>query len=326
MRVGGAETPPWRTINGAGGTKLKIARIPDCPESGGTGSFRRMSQSGNQFDELRDALRPHYALERELGRGGMATVYLATDEREQRRVALKVLHPAFSADVGTDRFLREIQLASRLSHPNILPLLDSGRVGDVPFYVMPWVDGETLSQRLERERLLSVGDAAHIAFDVLAALGHAHADGVLHRDIKPDNIMLGGGRAFVADFGIGKAITGSDHASLTRTGTALGTPAYMSLEQAAGDPDLDARSDLYSFGLVLYEMLSGSTPFAGDTPQAVIAARFIHPVQPLGPSVPGVTGAVDEVLLRALARQREDRFASADEFARALRDATGLTA
>lgn len=282
-----------------------------------------MTSPDPEFAQLRDALRPRYALQRELGRGGMATVYLAAEGATGARVALKVLHPAFTADVGTDRFLREIQLASRLSHPNILPLLDSGRAGDLPFYVMPWVDGETLTTRLERDGPLPVSAAARIAFDVLAALGHAHAGGVVHRDIKPDNIMLGAGGAFVADFGIGKAITGSDHASLTQTGMALGTPAYMSLEQAAGDPDLDARSDLYSFGLVLYEMLSGGTPFTGNTPQAVIAARFIQPVRPLRATVPGVTDALDAVLIRALSRQRDDRFSSAGEFAAALRAATG---
>ncbi len=280
-----------------------------------------MTSSATEFAQLRDALRPGYTLERELGRGGMAAVYLATDGRDGRQVALKVLHPAFSIDVGTDRFLREIQLAARLSHPNILPLLDSGRVGDLPFFVMPWVDGETLSQRLEREGSLAVAEVARIAFDVLAALGHAHAAGVLHRDIKPDNIMLGADGAFVADFGIGKAISGSEHSSLTQTGMALGTPAYMSLEQAAGDPDLDARSDLYSFGLVLYEMLAGSTPFTGNTPQALIAARFTQSVRPLASNVAGVTDALDAVLVRALARQRDDRFASADEFAAALRAA-----
>ncbi len=256
----------------------------------------------------------------------MATVYLAHDERHGRAVALKVLHPAFSASLGTDRFLREIQMAARLSHPHILPLLDSGRVGDVPYYVMPYVDGESLSQRLERERTLPISVAVNVAIDVLDALGYAHANGVLHRDIKPDNIMLVGRHALVADFGIGKAFTGADQSSLTQTGTALGTPAYMSLEQAAGDPDIDTRSDLYSLAIVLYEMLSGSTPFIGDSAQALIAARFTQKVRPLEGIVPNVTGALDAALLRALAQRRDDRFASAGAFELALREATGLTA
>ncbi len=284
-----------------------------------------MPATDHSLAELQAALGSAYTLEREIGRGGMATVYLAHDPQQNRRVALKVLHSGVAEPRGIDRFLREIDIARRLSHPNILPLLDSGRMGDVPFFVMPYVDGEGLGHRLKRDGSIPVAESVEIACQCLGALGFAHGINVLHRDIKPDNIMLDGAHAFLADFGIGKAL-GGDHASLTQTGIALGTPAYMSLEQAAGDPDLDARSDLYSLALVLYEMLSGATPFAGDTPQAMIAARFIQPVKPLADSVPGVTPALDAALIRALARQRDQRFASAADFANALRDSVRLTA
>ncbi len=275
--------------------------------------------------ELQVALGADYTLEREIGRGGMATVYLAHDPQHDRHVALKLLHSGVAEPLGVDRFLREIEIARRLSHPNILPLLDSGRIGEVPFFVMPYVDGEGLGQRLKRDGSIPVTEAVDIACQCLGALGFAHGIDVLHRDIKPDNIMLDGSHAFLADFGIGKAL-GADHASLTQTGIALGTPAYMSLEQAAGDPDLDARSDLYSLALVLYEMLSGATPFAGDTPQAVIAARFIQPVRRLADTVAGVTPALDAALFRALSRQRDDRFPTAAEFEGALRESVRLTA
>ena len=273
-------------------------------------------------DELQAAIGAGYVLDGEIGRGGMATVYRARDVAGARDVAIKVLHQAFGVGVETERFLREIELASRLTHPRILPLLNSGRVAEVPFFVMPFVDGETLTQRLQRDGALTVADSVAITGDMLDALGYAHQLGVIHRDIKPDNIMLSDGHALVTDFGIGKALNG-DQVALTQTGMALGTPAYMSLEQAAGDPDLDLRSDLYSTALVLYEMLSGATPFTGNTPQAVIAARFVQKVRPLAGTIPGIGPALDAVLLRALAQRRDDRFASALEFSDALRAAIG---
>ncbi len=283
-----------------------------------------MPSTDPSLDDLQSALGARYTLKREIGRGGMATVYLAHDPQHNRDVALKVLHAGVAEPLGTDRFLREIEIARRLSHPNILPLVDSGRMGDVPFFVMPYVDGEGLGHRLKRDRALPVVEAISIASQCLSALSFAHGINVLHRDIKPDNIMLDAGQAFLADFGIGKAL-GGDHASLTQTGIALGTPAYMSLEQAAGDPDLDARSDLYSLALVLYEMLAGAPPFVGATPQALIAARFIQPVKPLAGVVAGVTPALDAAIIRALARQRDDRFPTAGDFAQALHDATRVT-
>jgi serine/threonine-protein kinase len=281
------------------------------------------SPSGGSLAALQTALGPAYTLQREIGRGGMATVYLADDTRSGQRVALKVLQAVFLGSVGTDRFLREIKIAALLSHPNIVPMLDSGRAGDVPYYVMPYLDGEALSDRLEREGWLTVEAAVHIVSDVAAALDYAHAKDVLHRDIKPANIILSGGRAMVADFGIGKAITAADQSSLTQTGTAVGTPAYMSLEQAAGDPDVDTRSDIYSLGAVLYEMLAGAPPFVGATVQGVIAARFTQPVPALAGRVPGISEALDAVIAQALARRREDRFPTAAAFDRALREASG---
>ena len=276
-----------------------------------------MSSPGQPLHELQAALGNSYTLERELGRGGMATVYLARDERNDRHVALKVLHAGIAAPQGAERFLREIEIAGRLSHPNILPVLDSGQIDDVPFYVMPFVDGETLTDRIAREHKLGSAAAVAIATGVLDALSFAHEMGVIHRDIKPDNIMLSGMRTFVADFGIGKAL-GWDHSSLTQTGMALGTPAYMSLEQAAGDPDLDARSDLYSLALVLYEMLAGQPPFVGATPQAIIAARFTQTVPSLCDGDPDVSPALDAAIRRALSRRRDDRFPTAGEFAAAI--------
>jgi eukaryotic-like serine/threonine-protein kinase len=271
---------------------------------------------------IQDLLGSRYALQREIGRGGTSTVYLAHDPQNDQQVAIKVLQAAFVGSVDLQRFLREIQLASRLSHPKIVPMLDSGHVGEFPFFVMPYISGESLSHRLERERRLPISDAVRIAIDVTDALAYAHANDVVHRDIKPANIMLGENHAMVADFGIGKAITVTEESSLTRTGIVVGTPAYMSLEQAAGDADIDGRSDLFSLGVVLYEMLSGEAPFGGATIQAMIAARFTQPVPPLPGNM--ASPALDQVLGRAMARFREHRYATAEEFAAALREAAAL--
>ena len=271
---------------------------------------------------IQDLLGSRYALQREIGRGGTSTVYLALDPQTDQQVAIKVLQAAFVGSVDLQRFLREIQLATRLSHPKIVSMLDSGHVGEFPFFVMPYIAGESLSHRLEREQRLPISEAVRIALDVTDALAYAHANDVVHRDIKPANIMLGEKHAMVADFGIGKAITVTEESSLTRTGIVVGTPAYMSLEQAAGDADIDGRSDLFSLGVVLYEMLSGAAPFGGDTIQAMIAARFTQPVPPLPVTV--ASPAFDEVLSRAMARFREQRYATAEEFADALRGAAGL--
>src|SRR5689334_25189836 len=209
------------------------------------------------------ALADRYRIERELGAGGMATVYLAEDLKHRRRVAIKVLRPELGAAVGAERFLREIETTANLRHPHILPLYDSGSAGGLLYYVMPLVEGESLRDRLAREKQLPIDDALRIAREVADALSYAHARGVIHRDIKPENILLEGGHAVVADFGIARAVSTAGADRLTETGMAIGTPMYMSPEQAAGDPDLDGRSDLYSLGCVLYEMLGVQAPFTG---------------------------------------------------------------
>ena len=224
---------------------------------------------------LADALRDRYRLERELGRGGMATVYLTHDIKHERLVALKVLHPELAAILGPERFLREIKLTARLQHPNILAVLDSGeavvsrdpRPTTLLWYTMPYVEGQSLRQRLVREPQLPLDDALRIAIEVADALGYAHRQGVVHRDIKPENILLTGDHAVVADFGVARALETGAGERLTETGLALGTPAYMSPEQSLGDATLDGRSDLYSLGCVLYELLTGETPTPGLPPR-----------------------------------------------------------
>jgi serine/threonine-protein kinase len=265
---------------------------------------------------LERALRGRYTLERELGQGGMAVVFLAHDIRHDRKVALKVLRPEISAEIGADRFLREIKMAAGLTHPHILPVYDSGEADGLLFYVMPNMEGRSLREWLERERQLPLEQALKIIREVAGALDYAHRHHVVHRDIKPENILLHEGSAMVADFGIGKALSGGG--SITQTGMAVGTPAYMSPEQGSGDSDIDGRSDLYSLGCVLYEMLSGEPPFTGPTAQAIIAKRFVSPI-PKVRTTRDVPEAVDEAVTRALARTPVDRFPTAAEFAEALR-------
>jgi eukaryotic-like serine/threonine-protein kinase len=272
---------------------------------------------------LREGLRDRYAFERELGRGGMATVWLARDLRHDRPVALKVLHPELAATLGPERFQREIRLAARLQHPHILTVHDSGdlpRAGSTPllWFTMPFVEGESLRDRLRRERQLPVDDALRIAREAADALNYAHRHEVIHRDIKPENILLTAeGHSLVADFGIARAL-GGDDPQLTETGLAIGTPAYMSPEQAVGDRGLDARTDVYSLGAVLYEMLAGEPPYTGATTQAILAKRFTEPapsVQRVRPSVPE---SVDQAIRKALAPVAADRFSTAAQFAQAL--------
>jgi serine/threonine-protein kinase len=268
-------------------------------------------------DRLREAVADRYAVERELGRGGMAVVYLARDLRHGRRVAIKVLRPELTISLATDRFLREIQIAAQLQHPLIVPLHDSGVSNELLWYVMPFVEGENLRQRLQRERQLPLAEALSIARDAAAALQCAHQHGFVHRDIKPENILLSSGHAMLTDFGIARALTQAAGEG-TSSGVAIGTPAYMSPEQASGGAAIDARSDVYSLGCVLYEMLVGEPPFTGPTPQAVIARH----VSERPPSVvvvrPSVPAPLEQVLATMLAKAPADRFRSADELAQAL--------
>ncbi len=223
------------------------------------------------MDRIASALADRYRIERELGSGGMATVYLAEDLKHHRKVAIKVLHAELSAILGPERFLKEIELTANLQHPHILPLFDSGSADGLLYYVMPYVDGETLRGRLSREKQLSIADAVRIATEVADALEYAHKRGVIHRDIKPENVLLHEGRALVADFGIALAVQQAGGSRMTQTGLSLGTPQYMSPEQAMGEREITARTDIYSLGVVTYEMLSGDPPFTGSTLQAIVA-------------------------------------------------------
>jgi len=283
--------------------------------------------------QLQASLAASYELERELGRGGMATVYLARDLRYDRPVALKVLHPELGQTLGPERFQREIRLAARLQHPHILTVLDSGQtaLADGPprlWFTMPYVDGETLRARLRRERQLPVEDALRIAREAAQALQYAHEAAVIHRDIKPENLLLTrDGNTLVADFGIARAIeAGADEARLTETGLVVGTPAYMSPEQASGDKGLDARTDIYSLGAALYEMLAGEPPFTGATAQALIVKRLTEPPPSVRSVRPSVPEAVDQAIRRALAPIAADRFPTAAQFAQALQAAPTATA
>src|SRR5687767_6506209 len=264
------------------------------------------------------AVSDRYRIERELGTGGMATVYLAEDVRRRRRVALKVLHPELSAVLGPERFLKEIELTASLQHPHILPLFDSGSAQGQLFYVMPFVEGETLRSRLERERQLPIGDALRIATEVADALQYAHERGVIHRDIKPENILLQGGHAVVADFGIALAVQHAGGQRMTQTGLSLGTPQYMSPEQAMGDRTIDARSDIYALGAVAYEMLAGEPPFTGPTAQAIVARVLSAAPASITASRATVPAHVDHAILTALAKLPADRHATARDFAAAL--------
>jgi hypothetical protein len=265
-----------------------------------------------------DGLAERYRIQRELGRGGMATVYLAEDVKHHRPVAIKVLSPELASVLGHDRFLREIEVAAQLTHPHILPLHDSGTSAGLLYYVMPYIEGETLRDRVSREKQLPVDEAVDITRKVAAALAHAHSRGVIHRDIKPENILLADGEPIVADFGIAKAVTAAGGQHLTETGMALGTAAYMSPEQALGESDLDARSDIYSLGTVLYEMLAGQPPYSGATAQAIMARRMTDPVPPLRTVRELVPSTLQQVVEKALARLPADRYSSGQAFAAAL--------
>ena len=275
---------------------------------------------------LTSVLAERYVVERELGAGGMATVYLAHDRKHDRDVAIKVLHPDLGAALGVDRFLSEIKTTAKLQHPHILPLLDSGEADGLLYYVMPVVTGETLRARLERERQLPIPDAVRIAREVASALDYAHRQGVIHRDIKPENILLHDGQALVADFGIALAVQTAAGQRMTQTGLSLGTPQYMSPEQAMGEKQIDARTDVYALGAVTYEMLAGDAPFTGSSVQAIVAKVLTERPTPLHTLRDTVPAAVENAVLTALAKLPADRFATAAEFGAALANSSGAGA
>ncbi|MGH7631797.1 MAG: protein kinase domain-containing protein [Gemmatimonadales bacterium] len=266
------------------------------------------------FDGLQAALAGRYALLRELGAGGLATVYLAEDLRHHRKVAVKVLRPELAATLGPDRFVREIEVAAGLQHPHILAMLDSGEAGGFLWYVMPYVEGESLRDRIAHRGELPVTDAVRILAEVADALAYAHSKGVVHRDIKPDNVLLSSRHALVADFGVAKAVgEAADRQTLTTAGVALGTPTYMAPEQAAADPQVDHRADIYAFGVLAYELLTGTPPFTGGSAAMVLAAHMTRLPTPVGERRPGLPPVLAEVVMRALAKRPADRWQSAQE-------------
>jgi DNA-binding SARP family transcriptional activator len=303
--------------------ELPGAPVPDLMElvrRAGGGGLSRPTPVPGSAGEGQD----RYAIEREVGRGRVATVYLARDRKHARLVALKVLRPEVAAGSDRRRFEREISILAGLHHPHILQLYDSGVLPlsngrEGLFYVMPYVRGETLRRRLEREGSLGVSDAVHIGCEVADALGYAHAHGVVHRDVRPENILLESGHALVADFGIARALEASSGEQVSSVGVVLGHPAYLSPEQARSAPALDGRTDIYSLGCVLYEMLAGTPPFTGPTGAAVLARAGTDPVPPLGTVCPSLPAGVERAVLKALAKLPEHRFATAAEFAAALR-------
>jgi len=270
------------------------------------------------IDRARAALADTYTIDRLLGRGGMASVFLAQDLRHRRSVAIKVLDPELAAVLGPDRFLREIEIAGRLQHPHILPMLESGTADGLLYYVMPYVEGESLRERLKREHQLPVEDALRLSREVAGALDDAHHHGVVHRDVKPENILLSGGQAMVADFGIARAIHVAGSLQGTPSGSLIGTPAYMSPEQAAGSTDLDGRSDVYSLGCVLYEMLAGQPPFTGATNESIVGQHLAVEPRPVTALRTAVPEAASNAIAKALAKMPADRFSTASQFAAAL--------
>ncbi|HEX5963253.1 MAG TPA: protein kinase, partial [Gemmatimonadales bacterium] len=270
------------------------------------------------IDSLKRALTSRYALERELGRGGLATVYLARDLKHERPVALKVLHPELAALIGAERFLHEIRVTANLQHPHILPLHDSGESDGLLWYVMPYVAGESLRVKLHREKQLPIPEAVTICGQIASALDYAHRHGVIHRDIKPENILLHDGQPSVADFGIALAVSQAGGSRLTETGLSIGTPQYMSPEQSMGDRELDARSDIYSLGVVLYEMLTGDPPYTGSTAQAIVAKVITEKPAPVTARRDTIPLHVAAAVHKAIAKLPADRFHAAAEFAEAL--------
>ena len=274
------------------------------------------------FTAFADQLAGQYRIDRELGRGGFATVFLAHDLRHDRPVALKVLHPEIASTLGSDRFKQEIRLAARLQHPHIVGVLDSGAADHRLWFTMPFVEGESLRHRLSRERQLPVEDALRLTREVADALDFAHRHGVIHRDVKPENILLTESHAMVADFGIARALTSG---ATTQTGISMGTPRYMSPEQATNAAAVDARTDVYGLGCVLYEMLAGEPPFTGPTAEAILARMLTETPRPLGSTRTTVSPTLEAICQKAMARVPADRFATASEFAAALAGVAGET-
>ncbi|HEY4101845.1 MAG TPA: protein kinase [Gemmatimonadales bacterium] len=285
------------------------------PPTGATAVF--------EIGRLRAAIAGSYRIERALGEGGMAVVYLAEDLKHHRKVAIKVMRPELGATLGSDRFLREVEIAAGLTHPHILPVFDSGAVRDILYYVMPFVEGESLQQRIQREGQLQADDALRIAREVAEALAYAHERGIVHRDIKPANIMISRGHALVADFGIARAM--DTQTSITKTGLAVGTPQYMSPEQASGDTGIDGRTDVYAMGCVLYEMLVGEPPFTGPNAQAIVLRSLTENPRPLAATRQGLPPSLDGVVGRALAKNPADRWQSSQQFADALTNASAAS-
>lgn len=272
---------------------------------------------------LTEHLRGRYQVDREIGRGGMAHIFLARSPERQEPLAIKVMSPKVAEVLGAERFRREIALAGRLQHPLIVPLWDSGEAGDLLFYVMPYVEGETLHDRIRREHQLPLADALAITRDVASALRYAHERGVLHRDIKPENVLLTGSRALLADFGLARAI-GGEYTRLTRTGTIVGTIHYMSPEQLREDPDLDLRADVYSLGCILYEMLAGTPPYVAPSLRELVRRCLTAPIPSVRLLRPDIPREIDAAIAATLAKSRDDRSPSMEAFLAAL--AAGLPA
>ena len=273
-------------------------------------------------DELQTLLSGSFTIERELPRGGMSRVFVATETALSRRVVLKVLAPELTATLSAERFKREISLAARLQHPNIVPLLSAGQAGQRLYYTMPLIDGDSLRERMGRERPMSIGNASRILEEVASALAYAHGEGIVHRDMKPENVMFFHGRAVVLDFGIGKAVSAAQReegdARITQAGVSLGTPTYIAPEQAAGDPSLDHRADIYALGVVAYEMLTGHPPFAGRSPQAIMAAHAHERPALITAKRADIPPALASIAMRCLEKSPAQRPQTADEIVRAI--------
>lgn len=298
-----------------------LGTVPDTPPprpTRTTPAWSRPPYMSDSVHRLSAALHDRYRLDREVGAGGMATVYLAHDVRNDRPVAIKVLNPELGAVLGVERFLAEIRVTANLQHPNLLPLFDSGEAEGLLFYVMPFIEGETLRARLDREKQLPVDEAVRLAIAIAQALDYAHRRGVIHRDLKPENILLADGQPLVADFGIALAVSNAGGQRVTQTGLSLGTPQYMSPEQATGDRTVDGRTDIYSLGAMTYEMLTGEPPHSGTTAQAIIAKLVTEEVRPLTVLRRSVPASLDAAVRHALEKLAADRFATAGEFAQAL--------